>query len=357
MHQAVEPPGEARTDYETLCALAERLGRAGRVSRKAANADELGAALSTTRRAGDPGREGAWELPVFRGVLGGRPGRAADAAAAARRLDFAALRAGSRGLRRCPRPRARYRARLGHDRGLRLRRLPGTPGLDGARRVARVGISLAASRCTSFPTSPSTRTALPSTTNGSYSQDSKVSGREPDPAASGGLPAPRAGSPTATVVRRVQRPAAPVLRERCSTPNLRRSVVQLSTGCLVGSRLAGATRVFAGSPRQPQRADAGQGHLAPGAGAQRRRDGAGRARALRRPAARRSRAYTAAPSCSRTCREGSRSPYGSDGPSRSNLPEERNDRRGAASTLGRADDERTAVLEALRRPRRRSAAA
>ena len=41
-----------------------------------------------------------------------------------------------------------HRDRIGHDRGLRLRRLPGPPGLDGAGRVARLGARRAASRCT-----------------------------------------------------------------------------------------------------------------------------------------------------------------------------------------------------------------
>ena len=41
-----------------------------------------------------------------------------------------------------------HRDRIGHDRGLRLRRLPGPPGLDGAGRVARLGARRPASRCT-----------------------------------------------------------------------------------------------------------------------------------------------------------------------------------------------------------------
>ena len=64
-----------------------------------------------------------------------------------RALDFAALRAdpASAAAAHAVRP---HRDRLGHDRGLRLRRLPGPPGLDGAGRVARVRSSRAASRCT-----------------------------------------------------------------------------------------------------------------------------------------------------------------------------------------------------------------
>src|SRR6476659_4147186 len=114
--------------------------------------------------------------------------------------------------------------------------------------------------------------------------------------------------------------------------------------CLVGSRRARRSE-RARPPRQPQRADAGQGHLATGAGAD-RADGAGRARALRRPAAggRGLRAARVA-----------RSPavkvalaYGSDGRS-VDLPEERTTV--VEPLYPRAvADERAAVLEALRRP-------
>ena len=106
MHRAVVPPAEVRTDYETLCALAERLGFLDEFS-EGRDGDEWVRHFYESTRENLRGQ--GVELPGLRGVLGGRPRRDADAAAAARaRLRGAARR--SRRRRRCRRRRAASRS-------------------------------------------------------------------------------------------------------------------------------------------------------------------------------------------------------------------------------------------------------
>ena len=70
MHQAVVPPAEVCTDYETLCALAERLGFLRRVLR-GPRRRRVGAALLRARRARTCGAR-AWSCRSTRSS--GRPG-------------------------------------------------------------------------------------------------------------------------------------------------------------------------------------------------------------------------------------------------------------------------------------------
>ena len=295
MHQAVEPPGEVRTDYETLCALAERLGLLDAFS-EGRDGGRVGAAL-LRHDAREPGREGRG-APGLRGVLGGRPGR-----------DCRRRRSGARStsrpcariprLRRCPRPRAassspRPRSPASATTTARDTR-PGWSRPSGSDRI-----SLAASRCTSSPTSPR-RDCTPSTTTA-------ATARTPRSAAasrSGCIPTTRSarGISDGDVVR-VFNDRGACLAGAVLDANLRRSVRAALDGRLVGSRLAGRSE-RARSPWQPQRADAGQGHLAPGAGARsrRRRSSSSSVTTTR---CRRSR-RTRRPSCSRPCREGRRS--------------------------------------------------
>ena len=116
---------------------AVRAGRAARVPRRVLRGTRrrrVGAALLRDD-AREPAAARAWSSRL-RGVLGGRAGRDADAAAAARaRLRGAARRSRCGAAAHALGP---HRDRLGHDRRLRLRRLPGPSGLDGAGRVARI---------------------------------------------------------------------------------------------------------------------------------------------------------------------------------------------------------------------------
>ena len=209
MHRAVEPPGEVRTDYETLCALAERLGVLDAFS-EGRDGDEWVRHFYDDD-AGEPGREGRGATGL-RGVLGGRPDRVADAAAPARaRLRGPARESRGRAAAHALGP---HRARLGHDRELRLRRLPGPPGLDGARRMARVG-----SR-SPLPAAPHLQPAVDAAAL-PVRQRQLQPGLEGRAAASRSGCTPttptRAGSPTATSCA-CSTTAAPVSRERCSTP-------------------------------------------------------------------------------------------------------------------------------------------
>src|SRR6185312_6095816 len=89
MHQAVEPPGEARTDYETLCALAERLGVLEAFS-EGRDADEWVRHFYETTRADLVEKE--VNLPAFEEFW--EAGRVELPTPPLRRaLDFAALRA------------------------------------------------------------------------------------------------------------------------------------------------------------------------------------------------------------------------------------------------------------------------
>ena len=182
-----------------------------------------------------------------------------------RALDFAALRADPAGVA-AAHAVGPHRARLVDDRGLRLRRLSGPPGLDGARRVARIG-----ARASRFPLhliSNQPYTRLHSQyDNGGYSQDSKVGGREPirlhpDDARARGI--------AEGDVVRVFNDRGSCLAGAVLDANLRRSVVQLSTGAW-WDPVAPGDPSGARPPRQPERAHARQGHLAPRAGARSRR--------------------------------------------------------------------------------------
>ena len=291
MHQAVEPPGEVRTDYETLCALAERLGVLEAFS-EGRDADEWVRHFYDTTRANLA--EKGVELPAFEEFW--EAGRVELPTPPLRRaLDFAALRADPAAAP-LPTPSGRIELASATIAGFGYDDCPGHPawmepaewlGSDLARRFPLHLIS----------NQPRDATALPVRQR---QLQPGLQGQRPraDPAAS--RRRPRARDLRRRRRARVQRP-----RRLSRGSGARRQPAALGRaaldGCLVGSRLAGRSE-RAGSPRQPQRADAGQGHLAPGAGAD-RTDGAGRARALRRPAAG-GRGVHAARVARAPCREG-----------------------------------------------------
>ena len=210
MHRAVEPPPEVCTDYETLCALAERLGFLDEFS-EGRDGDEWVRHFYESTRENLRG-EGV-ELPDYEEFWDGGPGRDADAAAAPR----ARLRGAARGSRGGAAADAvgPHRDRLGHDRRLRLRRLPGHPAwmepaewLGSRARASRFPLHLISNQPYTRLHSPVRQRRL----------QPGLEGRRPraDPAASRRRRA-RAASPTATSCAS-STTAAAAWRARCSTP-------------------------------------------------------------------------------------------------------------------------------------------
>ena len=173
MHRAVEPPPEVCTDYETLCALAERLGFLEEFS-EGRDADEWVRHFYESTRENLRG-EGV-ELPGYEEFWDAGPGRDADAAAAARaRLRGPARR--SRGGAAADavgphRDRLGRRSRASATTTARATR-PGwsRPSGSARERASRFPLHLISNQ-------PYTRLHS-QYDNGGYSQDSKVNGREP----------------------------------------------------------------------------------------------------------------------------------------------------------------------------------
>ena len=289
MHQAVVPPAEVCTDYETLCALAERLGFLDEFS-EGRDARRVGAPLlrddarrsPSARASSFPAYEEFWEAGRVEMPTPERH----------RALDFAALRADPAGSP-LPTPSGRIEIASATIAGFGYDDCPGHPAwMEPAEWLG----SALASRFPLHLISNQPKTRLHSQyDNGGYSQDSKVNGREPirlhpDDARARGIA-------DGDVVR-VFNDRGSCLAGAVLDANLRRSVVQLSTGAWWDPVSPGRPG-RAGSPRQSQRPHARQGHVAARPGPD-RADGAGRARALRRAAARRSR-RSRRPSCSRAC--------------------------------------------------------
>lgn len=130
MQQAIPPVGQARNDYDILADLAGRLGVGKEFSEERGEMDWLRHLYAATVEEGAP-RRGAARL---RPLLGRRVVRAPARAHAHR--DARSLPGGSRGE-----PAAHAVGPGGDllrgDRRLRLRRLPGAPGLDPPGGVAR----------------------------------------------------------------------------------------------------------------------------------------------------------------------------------------------------------------------------
>jgi biotin/methionine sulfoxide reductase len=220
MHQAVVPPAEVCTDFETFCALAERLGFLDEFSEGRDGDEWVRHFYETTRSDLQgkgvelPGYEEFWEagrieLPT--------PERH-------RALDFAALRADPAGSP-VPTPSGRIEIASATIAGFGYDDCPGHPAwLEPAEWL---GCELA-NRFPLHLISNQPKTRLHSQyDNGGYSQDSKVHGREPirlhpDDARARGID-------EGDVVR-VYNDRGSCLAGAVLDANLRRSVVQLSTG-------------------------------------------------------------------------------------------------------------------------------
>jgi biotin/methionine sulfoxide reductase len=220
MHQAVAPPPEVCTDYETLCALAERLGFLDGFAEGRSGDEWVRYFYDATRD--DLGRQGV-ELPEYEEFWAA--GRIEMPTPPRRRtLDFAALRADPVAAP-LPTPSGRIELASQTIAGFGYDDCPGHPawmepaewlGSDLARRFPLHLIS----------NQPSTRLHS-QYDNGALSQDSKVDGREPmrlhpDDARARGIG-------DGDVVR-VFNDRGTCLAGAVLDPNLRRSVVQLSTG-------------------------------------------------------------------------------------------------------------------------------
>jgi biotin/methionine sulfoxide reductase len=220
MHPAVPPPAEVCTDYETLCALAERLGFLEEFS-EGRDADEWVRWLYETTRENLAG-EGV-ELPAFEEFWDA--GRVPMPTPPLRRdLDFAALRADPAGAP-LPTPSGRIEIASAEIAGFGYDDCPGHPVWIepaewlGAPRAQRFPLHLISNQ-------PTTRLHS-QYDNGGYSQESKVAGREPirlhpDDAAARGIA-------DGDVVRVFNERGA-CLAGAVLDDGLRRSVVQLSTG-------------------------------------------------------------------------------------------------------------------------------
>ena len=220
MHRAVEPPGEVRTDYETLCALAERLGFLGEFS-EGRDGDEWVRHFYDTTRADLQGK--GVELPLFEEFWDA--GRVEmPTPPLERALDFAALRADPAAAP-LPTPSGRIEIASATIAGFGYDDCPGHPAWMepaewlGCERASRFPLHLISNQ-------PSTRLHS-QYDNGGYSQESKVKGREPirlhpDDAHARGIA-------DGDVVR-VFNDRGACLAGAVLDPNLRRSVVQLSTG-------------------------------------------------------------------------------------------------------------------------------
>jgi biotin/methionine sulfoxide reductase len=220
MHRAVEPPPEVCTDYETFCALAERLGFRDAFS-EGRDADEWVRYFYDSTRESLRG-EGV-ELPPYEEFWDA--GRVEMPTPPLRRaLDFAALRADPAAAP-LPTPSGRIEIGSATIAGFGYDDCPGHPAwMEPAEWL---GSDLA----TRFPLhliSNQPYTRLHSQyDNGDYSQGSKVGGREPirlHPEDAG-----TRGIADGDVVR-VFNDRGSCLAGAVLDANLRRSVVQLSTG-------------------------------------------------------------------------------------------------------------------------------
>jgi biotin/methionine sulfoxide reductase len=220
MEQAVVPPSEVCTDYETFCALAERLGFLDAFSEGRDGDEWVRWFYESTRD--NLAAEGV-ELPGYAEFqAAGRieiptPPRQ-------RELDFAALRADPAGSP-LPTPSGRIELASAVIAGFGYDDCPGHPAWMepaewlGSELAERFPLHLISNQ-------PSTRLHS-QYDNGGYSQDSKVAGREPirlhpDDASARGI----AGGDVVLVFNDRGRCLAGAVLD----PNLRRSVVQLSTG-------------------------------------------------------------------------------------------------------------------------------
>ncbi|MDP9259703.1 MAG: molybdopterin-dependent oxidoreductase [Actinomycetota bacterium] len=220
MHRAVPPPAEVCTDYETLCALAERLGFGEEFSERR-DGDEWVRHFYETTRADLRGK--GVELPDYEEFWDA--GRVEMPTPERHRaLDFAALRADPAGAP-LPTPSGRVEISSATIAGFGYDDCPGHPAwMEPAEWL---GCALA-SRFPLHLISNQPRTRLHSQyDNGGYSQDSKVRGREPirlhpDDARARGI--------AEGDVVRVFNDRGSCLAGAVLDANLRRSVVQLSTG-------------------------------------------------------------------------------------------------------------------------------
>jgi biotin/methionine sulfoxide reductase len=220
MEQAVVPPAEVSTDYETLCALAERLGFLDAFSEGRDGDEWVRWFYESTR---ENLKADGVELPDYEAFrAAGRieiptPPRQ-------RELDFAALRADP-AASPLPTPSGRIELASATIAGFGYDDCPGHPAwLEPAEWL---GSPLAEH----FPlhlmsNQPSTRLHS-QYDNGGYSQDSKIAGREPirlhpDDAAARGV--------SDGDVVRVFNERGACLAGAVLDPGLRRSVVQLATG-------------------------------------------------------------------------------------------------------------------------------
>jgi biotin/methionine sulfoxide reductase len=220
MHRAVAPPPEVCTDYETLCALADRLGF-GHAFSEGRDDDEWVRHFYESTRENLQG-EGV-ELPEYEEFWAA--GRVEMPTPPRHRaLDFAALRADP-ATAPLPTPSGRIELFSATIAGFGYDDCPGHPAWMepaewlGSELAARFPLHLISNQ-------PYTRLHS-QYDNGAYSQDSKVQGREPvrlhpDDARARGIA-------DGDVVR-VFNDRGSCLAGAVLDPNLRRSVVQLSTG-------------------------------------------------------------------------------------------------------------------------------
>ncbi|MDX6570905.1 MAG: biotin/methionine sulfoxide reductase [Gaiellales bacterium] len=220
MHRAVAPPAEVRTDYETFCALAERLGFLDEFS-EGRDGDEWVRHFYETTRSDLQGH--GVELPGYEEFR--EAGRIAMPTPERRReLDFAALRADPAASPLAT-PSGRIEIASATVAGFGYDDCPGHPvWMEPAEWL---GCELA-DRFPLHLISNQPKTRLHSQyDNGGYSQGSKVQGREPirlhpDDAGARGIA-------DGDVVR-VFNDRGSCLAGAVLDPGLRRSVVQLSTG-------------------------------------------------------------------------------------------------------------------------------
>jgi biotin/methionine sulfoxide reductase len=220
MHRAVAPPAEVCTDYETLCALADRLSFREEFS-EGRDGDEWVRHFYETTRADLRGKD--VELPGYEEFW--EAGRVEMPTPERHRaLDFAALRADPTAAP-LPTPSGRIEIASATIAGFGYDDCPGHPAwMEPAEWLG----SALASRFPLHLISNQPNTRLHSQyDNGGYSQDSKVSGREPirlhpDDARARGI--------SDGDVVRVFNDRGSCLAGAVLDANLRRCVVQLSTG-------------------------------------------------------------------------------------------------------------------------------
>jgi biotin/methionine sulfoxide reductase len=220
MHRAVEPPPEVCTDYETLCALAERLGFLDEFSESRDGDDWVRHFYETTR---ESLRDLGVDIPVYDEFW--EAGRVEIPTPPLQRaLDFAALRADP-GASPLPTPSGRIELASATIAGFGYEDCPGHPAwLEPAEWLG----SEIADRFPLHLISNQPYTRLHSQyDNGGYSQGSKVGAREPIRLHPGDAAA--RGIAEGDVVR-VFNDRGTCLAGAVLDANLRRSVVQLSTG-------------------------------------------------------------------------------------------------------------------------------